>query len=765
MTLPETPVAPLTSSPPTATKSIELSLRVERFPWEFVAYALLIVLALAVRLWDLGARAYHYDEAIHAFDSWQLFTKGIYHHSPWTHGPFPYEISALGIAIFGDNWVAPRIFPALFGAALVLMPIFLRGQLGRWGALAAATLLAFSPSLLYFSRFLRHDIFVIFFDVALLVCIWRFISSKRNLYLYLGALALALSFSTEETAFINVAAVGSFFGLWWLRGRLLPLVNGKLRRRIRTLRPRFRGRPRNAKAGMLFFFGALTLPLGGAVIGMLLDHLPLGLTMVLEQGNNAAGIVGAPVGTLSRLLAGVIVAGLFLVAVVCAWRWRFGVWLLALALFYGLFILLHTTFLTNMVGLGTGFWQSLGYWIAQQPVERAGQPWYYYLMTLSLYEFLPLLFAIAAVVWCVVKRGVNFTLLALILLVISALVGGITYQVTGHKLVYAPLAIGLALVIFLGIGRGNKFEWFLVHWALVTVLLYIIAGEKMPWLTTHLAVPLVLLAARFIGELIATVPWRAVARNGGIALLAAVPLLAGATYALVTQVDDTAPIGRWGFVGALAFSTALLLVAWLLWRRAGGPAAWRLVALSAVVLLGLFTLRAGFEVSFANGDDPREMLLYSQTGPEVAGVVREIDRLAETSRRGSKLTILADTSGAAFAQWRWYLRNYPNTQHIDMSSSTATIDQDVVLLADSNVGKLDKVRERYGEAVHVNINQWFNPWAYKGYTPKKFLADLRDSRQWNRLLHFFVYRAQGPEPSFQAAYAYYGKHLAKPALP
>ncbi|MCH9036389.1 MAG: hypothetical protein IH860_03585, partial [Chloroflexi bacterium] len=45
-------------------------IRWERVPWEAVAYLALIAVAVAMRMWDLGARAYHYDETIHAFDNW-----------------------------------------------------------------------------------------------------------------------------------------------------------------------------------------------------------------------------------------------------------------------------------------------------------------------------------------------------------------------------------------------------------------------------------------------------------------------------------------------------------------------------------------------------------------------------------------------------------------------------------------------------------------------------------------------------------------------
>ena len=69
-----------------------------------------------------------------------------------------------------------------------------------------------------------------------------------------------------------------------------------------------------------------------------------------------------------------------------------------MALFWAIQILFFTTFFTNVSdGLATGIVGSLGYWLAQQEVARGGQPWYYYIMLGSLYEFLPILLSGAAV--------------------------------------------------------------------------------------------------------------------------------------------------------------------------------------------------------------------------------------------------------------------------------------------------------------------------------------------------------------------------------
>jgi len=108
------------------------------------------MVALGLRLWDLGARPIHYDESLHAFYSWQLFTGDGFRHEPWIHGPLQFFLNSAVFGIFWDSDYTVRLSYALFGAALVGLPYFLRDYLGRPAALIAAVMLALSPALPYF---------------------------------------------------------------------------------------------------------------------------------------------------------------------------------------------------------------------------------------------------------------------------------------------------------------------------------------------------------------------------------------------------------------------------------------------------------------------------------------------------------------------------------------------------------------------------------------------------------------------------------------
>jgi predicted membrane-bound mannosyltransferase len=244
-----------------------------------ISFLLLMLLALGMRLWELDGRAMHYDEAIHLHYSWRLSNLEEYIHSPWMHGPFQIELVALIMGLLGDTDFTARLAYVLFGTALVGLPYFLRDHLGRAGALLVGVMLAWSPALLYFSRFGRNDIIMAFWATALLVLMWRYIYDSRDRYLYLAAAVLAFMFATKETSYFFVVSLG---GLAFLLG--LPQLVPILFRRQRLAEMA-------GPAGFFILILSLTLPQWSAAVGLFQDFL--GVSLVNPDGV-ARGIVGAP---------------------------------------------------------------------------------------------------------------------------------------------------------------------------------------------------------------------------------------------------------------------------------------------------------------------------------------------------------------------------------------------------------------------------------------------------------------------------------------
>jgi 4-amino-4-deoxy-L-arabinose transferase-like glycosyltransferase len=247
--------------------------------WVELGFLALLAVALGLRLWGLDGRAVHYDEAIHLQAAWRLAEGHEFLHSPWMHGPFQVEYTALILWIFGDTDFTARMGYAFFGVALVGLPYFLRGHLGNAGALIIGVLLTLSPVMLYFSRFGRNDIIMAFWASALLVLMWRYFHEGKNRYLFLASAVLALMFATKETAYLVTLVFGGMAFLLALP-QLAPWVLGK-----DTL-ARMTG-----PAGFLLLLITLTLPQWMPAFSLIQG--PLGLTLANAEGVTG-GLVGAP---------------------------------------------------------------------------------------------------------------------------------------------------------------------------------------------------------------------------------------------------------------------------------------------------------------------------------------------------------------------------------------------------------------------------------------------------------------------------------------
>ena len=392
--------------------------------WEIAPYLLLAAIALAMRLWELGYRAISHDESLHAMYSWYLYQGQGYEHIPMMHGPFQFFGTAFNFILFGSSDFSARLLAALMGTALVVLPFFLRRQLGRWGSLAVAAMLAFSPTLLYFGRYARTDVYIAFWTLLLVIFIWRYFEERRPRYLYLGAATLSLSFCTKETTYIAVVIFAGF---------LLILAARELASRIGR---RFDLKSMSPSADYLILLGTLSLPLFGPAVE-LIPGVDLG-----------PGFVWPKVLT---------VALLFAIAAAVGLRWNWRRWLIGALIFYGIFALFYTTFgkagFIQLSGFGSGIWGSMEYWIAQHEVARGGQPWYYYFALTSFYDFLPFILAAIGAIYFMVKRSL-FSWFLIYWLAASLAI----YSWSGEKMPWLSIHMILPAILLGGMFIGRLFS-------------------------------------------------------------------------------------------------------------------------------------------------------------------------------------------------------------------------------------------------------------------------------------------------------------------
>src|SRR5579864_4435634 len=201
------------------------------FDPEYLPFLALMLLGLVLRFWDLGAKAFHHDESLHAFYSWRLFDGEGYVHDPMMHGPLLFELNALAYLLFGASDFTARLVPALFGVALIGLPYFLRHELGRAAAIWTSVILVISPAFLYFSRFIRHDIYVDFFTLLLVVGIFRYLATENRNWFYTACVSAASLFATKEDFYISGFILFAFLAAAWflLKGERRLLFRARVR--------------------------------------------------------------------------------------------------------------------------------------------------------------------------------------------------------------------------------------------------------------------------------------------------------------------------------------------------------------------------------------------------------------------------------------------------------------------------------------------------------------------------------------------------------
>ena len=181
-------------------------------------FLLIFILTILLRFWQLDLKLLHHDEAIHSWFSYELLTKGTWVYDPSYHGPFLYYVTAGMFSLFGDSDLVSRILPSLFGTLLIPLVycIYRIGYIDKKQTLFAALFLALSPDMVYFSRFLRHDIFMLFFTLLLLVAVLYYFEYRQTRFAIIAALAMAGGLCCKEEMPIIILIFASFFiyALW-----------------------------------------------------------------------------------------------------------------------------------------------------------------------------------------------------------------------------------------------------------------------------------------------------------------------------------------------------------------------------------------------------------------------------------------------------------------------------------------------------------------------------------------------------------------------
>lgn len=328
-------------------------------------------------------------------------------------------------------------------------------------------------------------------------------------------------------------------------------------------------------------------------------------------------------------------------------------WFIAAAIHYGIFVAFFTTFLTNGYGIASGLIGSLGYWLKQHDVERGGQPQYYYLIMVSLYEYLPLLLTLIGSFYLAV-RGVLRWLRPKRTTAISSL--------------------------------GGHFLPFLLWWIVMSWLAYSIAGERMPWLTTHIALPMLLFSGWLMGRFLEWIDWQRAVRGRAWLLALATPLLIIALVLLgravrqgVFQGHDLAHLQTTGqFINGLVSLLLFGVIAYLAIRGSGWRISASIFLLVLLLLPVVLTVRTAWRFCYITDEYPTEFLVYAHGAPGVSEAMDQIREISSRVAGGPELIKIAyGSDGSTF--WHWQLRNFPNAVFYGEQPSREQLDVPIVI--------------------------------------------------------------------------------------
>jgi len=716
--------------------------------WETIIFSLIVILAILTRFYDLGTRSMSHDETSHVYFSW-LFSKGQgYAHDPITHGPFQFHIVALTYFLFGDNDTSARIPAALFSIATVLFTWKFRRYLGRSGALVAALLLVISPFILYYGRYVRNEAYVAFYGVVGLWLILRYLEVGKTRYLYWFTAINILHLTTKETAWIYIAQALLFLALYliyritakpwsnhqyrsgFLLSLILALVSFLGGALILALQPpaspasvpgadptsvSTAGLPIGLAFGV-FALGAVCL--GAAIffvirgyslarlrqersfdLAMLLGTLilPTLSPFLINLTNAKVPVSASEVNALTMpdiLTMTAVVVPVIIISILLGLWWNRREWLINAAIWYGIFTVLYTTLFSNGAGFVTGLIGSLGYWLAQQAVNRGSQPWYYYVaLQVPIYEYLPAIGSLLALILVFLRKNIlavrddnsiNNDVSNSSSLQDDALSSkqSLPLRDDAPSLIQSPPTVAL-----------------LGFWVVTSILAYSIAGEKMPWLTVHITLPMILLTGWSVGYLIDTTRWSKLGEHNGWLSIPLLGVFLLSLSALLSSLLGTNPPFAGNTLDQLSATSTFLLA--LLGLLASGVGlfyllrSWdlsqvgRVFSLVLFLLLAVLTIRTAFTASFINYDLANEYLVYAHCTPGIKIALSQIEELSKRTT-GSLDMVVAYDDETTYPYW-WYLRDYPNQRFFGKNPTRDLRDVPAILVGDTNYAKIEPI--------------------------------------------------------------------------
>ncbi len=761
--------------------------------WYTIVVALILLLTLVSRFYNLGDRVMAHDEVNHVVPSYDFFSgNSLYIHSPVTHGPLQFHLIALSYFLFGDNDFTSRLPHAIFSVATVIAVLFLfRRYMGKYGALIAGGLFLLSPSLLYYGRYARNEAFVALFTVVAFYAVLRYLEKGEHSSLIILTAVTALHFATKETAFIFAAQMLLFLAIYFMgelvskpwpeeksrtmfiglgMGAISLLLGAVVFAAIDVIKNKAVTEgstavpAEGAAAAAQSFLGLeivlvlLALLLGIAAIYVLIrsfsitslknsrtfDLLIVLGTFVLPQ------LTAFPIKMIGwdplnyavdgLLRTGIVLVVMFAISLAIGLWWNRNTWILCAITFYGIFIVLYTAFFTNGLGFFTGIVGSLGYWLSQQSVNRGEQPWYYFLLVLvPVYEYAAALGTLMAVYLGIrYRKLVNKPLEDPEPLALPepepAYEASLESEPYNEELTGEGTARLPVLLLF-------------IYWSITALIAYSLAGEKMPWLVVHIAIGLLLSAGWAFGFILEKVNWSVLASRKGLLGLLVLPVAFASLFGVLSGMLGAIPpfqgntldqlrstvsfVSSSLFLGLSVAGIFYLMKDWLLKDML------KYALVLFIALMVLLNARTSYRANYVLQDTAMEYLVYAHAANGPKEILKQVEEISKRTTNGLNLKVAYDND-ALYPYW-WYLRHYPNKFWFGEKINRSLRDYPVLIVSDGNYGKIAPViRDEYISYEYTRL--WWPNQDYWNLTNERFRNAITSPEQRAAIFQIWLNR-------------------------
>jgi uncharacterized protein (TIGR03663 family) len=170
--------------------------------------SLVLSVAFLLRIYDIDLRPLHSDEGVNYNFAKNTLEDGFYPYSHENyHGPTFFFALTASLFFGGSSELSLRAPSIVFGVLMLLSLIPLRVIAGRLFVLVAASLLALSPGMVFYSRYAIHEMLFVLLSLNFAIYIYRWFLNRKRFDLFFSIFALSLLASTKETFIISLFCV------------------------------------------------------------------------------------------------------------------------------------------------------------------------------------------------------------------------------------------------------------------------------------------------------------------------------------------------------------------------------------------------------------------------------------------------------------------------------------------------------------------------------------------------------------------------------